>query len=100
MDTREIIIETIRQDMRCNQYLTALRKLGIVCEFEPDFVTIVLQLMNVKVCTDSWIELYVTFLNKSDDYEIIPPGDNLYPLARECYKALQEFGGNRFLREG
>jgi hypothetical protein len=98
MDNKEVIIEVIKQDMRYNQYITALRRLGIeVYEFELDFVTIVLKLLKLEECPDSWLELYVGFISRSEDYEISPSGTNLYQLAEECYCALKEFDLNNLV---
>jgi hypothetical protein len=92
MDKKEIIIEVIKQDMRYNQYIAALRRLGIeVYEFELDFVGIVLKLLEIKECPDSWLELYVSFISRGEDCEISPSGNNLYQLAEECYCALKGY---------
>lgn len=92
MEIKVIIVEVIKQDMRYNQYISALRNLGIeVYEFEIDFFGIVTKLMERKEFPDSWIELYVSYISRSADYEIVPLGNNLYPLAEECYNALRRF---------
>jgi hypothetical protein len=92
MNSKEIIIEVIKQDMRYNQYISALQNLGIeVYGFELDFGGIVIKLMKLKEYPDSWLDLYVTYVSRSSEYEIIPFGNNLYPLDEECYNALKEF---------
>ncbi len=94
MQNKDIIIELIKEHMRLNQYIAALRKLGIeALDFDPDLMSIVAKLMKVKDMTDSWMELYVTELSKCEDVSIEPLGKNLYPLAEECYKTLSEFEG-------
>jgi hypothetical protein len=89
-----VIIEIIKEEMRFNQYVYALRKLGIeVYEFDLDLMSIVAKLMgiNTEYITDSWMELYVTELSKCESVPIKPLGKNLYSLAEECYKALKAF---------
>lgn len=91
---KKVIIELIKQDMHFNQYLAALRKLGIeVYDFELDLIGVVARLMGVKDedMTDSWTELYVQEIEKCQNVPIEPPGKNLYPLAEECYRALLNF---------
>lgn len=93
MNNKEIIIELIVQDLRYNQYTAALRKLGIeIYSFELDFVTITMKLLGIQECTDEWLELYVSFLNRCEEFDMIPLGKNLYPLAEECYNALIKIG--------
>ena len=95
MEDRFVIIELIKQDMRFNQYIAALRNLGIeVYDFDLDLMIIVAKLMKVTEMTDSWMELYVTELSKCENVSIEPLGNNLYPLAEECYNALLEFNFN------
>jgi hypothetical protein len=91
---KEIIIPVIIEDMRFNQYISALRKLGIeVYEFDLDLMSIVAKLMgfNYEDMTDSWMELYVTELSKCENVPMEPLGKNLYSLAEECYESLKKF---------
>ena len=93
-DKSEVIVEIIRQDMRINQYLSALRKLGIeIYNLDIDLTHIVARLMNLdnEKITDSWIELYTTKLMECKRLPLKSLGQNLYPLAKECYNALLEF---------
>lgn len=94
MHNKDAVIEIIVQNMRFNQYLAALRKLGIeVYDFDLDIMSIVAKLMNIKdeEMTDSWMELYVTELSKSERLPIELLGKNLYSLAKECYETLKNF---------
>ncbi|MBN1118063.1 MAG: hypothetical protein JXA77_12705 [Bacteroidales bacterium] len=94
MEDRIDIIELIKEDMRFNQFIAALRKLGIeVYEFDLDLMSIVAKLMKISydAMTDSWMELYVTELSKSECLPIEPLGKNLYSLAEECYETLKNF---------
>ncbi len=88
---QNIIIEAIKQDMRFNQYISALRELGIEAyNFDLDLMGIVAKLMKVNI-TDSWMELYVTELNKCECLPIKPMGENLNSLAEVCYHILLNF---------
>jgi len=87
MEDRIVIIELIKEDMRFNQFIAALRKLGVeVYEFDLDLMSIVAKLMEISYeeMTDSWMELYVTEISKCEDVSIESLGQNLYPLAEEC----------------
>ncbi len=89
-----IIVEIIKEDMRFNQYIAALRKLGIeVYDFDLDLMSIVADLMEIRreEMTDSWMELYVTELSKCESIPIEPLGKNLYSLAEECFESLKNF---------
>ena len=94
LNQKEIIIEIVVQDMRFNQFIAALRKLGIkVYDFDLDLMSIVADLMAIqsKDMTDSWMELYVSELSKCENIPIEPLGKNLCSLAEECYKSFKNF---------
>lgn len=93
MDTKTIIIELIKEDMRFNQFIAALRKLDIEVYFDLDLMSAIANLMGIRKedMTDSWMELYVTELSKCESFPIEPLGKNLYPLAEECYETLKNF---------
>lgn len=91
MDNKDIAINVIVQDMRFNQYLSVLRKLGIEANnFEIELIGIVAKLMGKEEgdISDSWMELYFTELSKCESVPIEPLGKNLYSLAEECYGIL------------
>jgi hypothetical protein len=94
MNTKELVISIIQQEMRIKQYVIALRKLGIeFAHFEPDLMHVVSVLMHVNA-SDEWMELYVSELNKCEYLSIEPHGRNLKPLAEVCYYTL--LGFNRY----
>ena len=89
---KEIITELIKQDLMYNQYIAALKKFGIeIYDFEVDLVSVITKLMGQNDCCDAWVELYAGYLTRCGNYEIVPSGRNLYPLAEECYEALKNF---------
>ena len=93
MNSKEITISLIVEEMRFNQQITALRKLDIEVYFDLGLMNIVANLMGISQedMTDSWMELYVTELSKSESLPIEPLGKNLYPLAEKCYETLKNF---------
>ena len=95
MKTKKLIIHLIKEDMRFNQYIAALRRLGIeIHTFDLDLMSIIARLMKVEGIPDAWMDLYVTQLSKSTDVPYEPMGKNLYPLAKECYYSLLNFKTN------
>lgn len=95
MENKKITTEVIKQDLMYNQYLAALKKLGIeIHGFELDLVSVVAKLMGLQEYPDAWIELYAGYLSRSSEFELVPLGHNLYPLAEECYNALNNFKGH------
>ena len=95
MNTKEEVVHLIKEDMRYNQYIAALRNLGIeLYRFDLDLTSLVAKLMGHEM-TNEWIELYVMELYKSESLPIKPLGENLYRLAEECYLKLLNFGYNK-----
>ena len=93
MNNKELIVHLIREDMRFNQFMAALRKLGIeIYGHDPDFMSLIGKLLQVKEAAyDSWMELYVTEINKCESLPIEPLGRNLYTQSVKCYDLLVEF---------
>ena len=94
MKRKSIIIELIKQDLHFNQYLAALRNLGIELHtFDLNLMSLVARLMGRKKddLPDDWMDLYVIHLSRSKDIPYDPLGKNLNALARECYYALLNF---------
>ena len=91
MQLKPIIISLLLEDLRFNQYIYALRKLGIeVYHFDLDLMGIVAKLMELteEEFNDSWMELYVSEVSKCENLPVEPMGKNLQELAEESYKAL------------
>jgi len=91
MEIKEVVIKLIREDMRYNQYMALLRKLGIEVYFSDlELSGIVADLMGQEM-TCQWIELYFEQLSVSELLPIKPLGKNLEKPAEECYDLLQKF---------
>jgi len=91
MNTKEIVIHLIKEDMRFNQYIAALRKLGIEAYcFDLDLTSLIAKLMGHEM-TNEWIGHYVLELLKTESLPVKPLGNNLYRLAEECYNSLLKF---------
>jgi hypothetical protein len=94
METKEIIIELIKQDMYFNQYIEALSNLGIeIHDYQLELMEVIVKLMNKTEAeiTDEWVEKYVLEIEKSKHVPITERGQNLYPLAKESYRELLHF---------
>ena len=95
MDTKDVIIHLIREDMRLHQFMAALRKLGIeVYGLDIDLMSVTGRLLNVKEEDyDAWMDVYISELSKCERLPVKPLGKNLDPLAERSYKVLSEFTG-------
>jgi hypothetical protein len=91
MDTKELIIHLIKEDMRFNQFTAALRKAGIEAYcFDLDLTSIVAELMNQEM-SNIWIGMYVMELCNSEGLPIKPLGENLNRPAEKCYYKMLNF---------
>jgi hypothetical protein len=88
---KNLIIQLLIQDMKHEQLIAALRKLG----FESDvhglkILEIIAGLMGIaeEEITWEWSEGYVDFMCQVRKYKIKGNGENLLPLAEACYKFL------------
>jgi len=91
MNNKELIIHLIKEDMRFNQYLAALRKLGIEAYgFDMDLTSLVAALMKQEM-TNDWLAFYVLKLCNTESLPIKPLGMNLYRLAEDCYNSLLDY---------
>jgi hypothetical protein len=62
MQSKHIILELIRQDMRYNQFIGLLNNIGIeIYDFQLELMEIVAQLIDLEEdeITDDWMDLYV-----------------------------------------
>ena len=92
MDNKRLIVDLIRQDMKHNQLVLGLEKLGFSGEYfhSLEIIHIVAQLMGIKErnIEDEWYDTYFSFMHKVNQYEIDPKGENLRELAQSCYETL------------
>lgn len=86
---KKLIIKLIQQDLKHNQLTTGLRQLGLDTNLHNlEIMDIVAQLMGISEPSEKWIETYIDFLNKADQYNISNKGNELIILAKNCYEKL------------
>jgi hypothetical protein len=88
---KNLIIQLLMQDMKHEQLIAALRKLGFESNIHGlKILEIVAGLMGIaeEEISWEWSEGYVNFMSQVRKYKIKGSGKNLLPLARECYKFL------------
>ena len=92
MATKELIIRLIHQDLRHSQLILGLSGLGLCnpSDFSLEILDIVAELMGLPPDNigDEWCNTYIYYLNQTADYEVQENGDNLKPLAEQCYENL------------
>ena len=94
MEKELLIIDLILQDLKHNQLLTGLEKIGLNGSDTHylGILEIVFQLMKVpEQIANDWGELYVKFMNQAIHYEITSSTkkETLKPLAEVCYRQLK-----------
>lgn len=92
MNNKELIINLIQQDLKHNQLLSGLEKIGLGVELHYlRILEIVSKLMNVPdgEVDDLWSELYIKFMQEAIQFEITSNADTLKPLAVTCYGRLK-----------
>ena len=92
MNNKELIIHLIQQDLKYNQLLSGLERVGLYAEdLHLNLLVIVSELMNVPKgkTDDAWAEIYVSFMLQAIDFEVSANKEKLKPLAIACYRELQ-----------
>lgn len=88
---KKFIIKLIAQDMKHEQLIGSLKKLGFESDLHDlNILDLVARLMGVppKKITWDWTDIYMHYIGKVMDYEITGTGKNLLPLAEKCYNSL------------
>ncbi len=93
MTLDELIIELILQDLKHNQLILGLDRLNLdagYCHF-LGILDLIQRLMGVQVNEmDEFSATYMAAMDRSQEFPISRSGDELRPLAMECYKHLKE----------
>ena len=93
--TKDLILKLIQQDLKHNQLTTGLRNLGLDDSGLHclDILSIVARLMEIPEgeIQDSWGTVYTNFMNESYKHKVSDRGEELKPLAEECYGKLISF---------
>ncbi len=92
MEKRKLIIQLIQHDLKQNQLVSGLEKLGLdATVHHSHMLEIVGELMEKPQdlpTVELWCETYLWFLEQSSTYEITSSGENLNALAIACYRSL------------
>ena len=92
MENKELIIQLIQQDLKYNQLITGLRKIGFDTDVHTlEIIEVVAQLMGIESgkISDKWTGTYVSFLDQAHHYKISVLSEELKPLAEKCYYLLE-----------
>jgi hypothetical protein len=87
----ELVIRLLVQDMKHEQLLDALNKLGFETDRHTlDLFNIIAELMGIAENQASWAwsDIYMEYMNKALLYPVTLDGESLVPLAKECYEKL------------
>lgn len=92
MENKELIITLIRADIKHNQLISGLECLHL--QTDMYFLTLyepVAVLMGVKdsKTSDRWFTIYDKYLQQANRHEVTSRGENLLPIAEECYNLLK-----------
>lgn len=88
---KQLIIELLMQDMKHEQLIDGLYKLGFSSDLHGLNISgVVAELLGIKEddIDSEWFEIYMDFLSQAKHYEICGTGKNLRPLAETCYTFL------------
>ena len=88
---RKFIIKLIAQDMKHEQLIGSLKKLGFERDLHDlNIIDMVARLMGIpkNKMTWDWTDIYMHYLSKVMEFEITGTGKNLLPLAEKCYESL------------
>jgi len=91
MENQNLIIQLLIQNMKHEQLMKGLSRLGFHSEkYNMDLSGIVAELMGIPEIEMSWnwFYIYMDFLKKAGEYKTIDEGKNLLTLAETCYKQL------------
>lgn len=92
MENKDLIIWLIQQDLKHSQLMQSLRQIGLDDGglHTLDIMSIVARLMHVpegKV-SDLWGGIYGSFLDGATLHEVSYLGEELMPIAENCYELL------------
>ncbi len=86
MDTKEIVIRLLHDDMKYYRMMSAMYKNeSIPKEYQLNIMKTVSLVMNTQL-SDEWIECYMNYIHEAIDN----PTASIELLAEKCYVALQK----------
>ena len=93
MKKQEIIQDLILQDLKHNQLIIGLDKIGLEGSEMHNLriLEMVSKLMKVpKPLQEDWTNAYMLCMEESVNYQITNRGESLKPLAEVCYNRLKQ----------
>ena len=87
---KDLLLRLIRADLKHNQLVSGLRSI----HFESDvyclsIVDTVAKLMGIEGdMSDQWFKIYTSYIDQAHKHEVQDRGENLIPVAEECYSDL------------
>ena len=92
MNNKEFTIDLIQQDLKHNQLLSGLNKIGLEGSNQHSLriLEMVSKLMKVpKKANDDWCSIYIDCMEEAVNYEITNRGESLRSLAEVTYVKLK-----------
>ena len=93
MKKQEIIQDLILQDLKHNQLIIGLDKIGLEGSEMHNLriLEMVAELMKVpKTLQEDWTNAYMLCMEESVNYQITNRGESLKPLAEVCFNRLKQ----------
>lgn len=92
MNTEELIIKLIQQDMKHQQLVEYICKAGFETELHHlDIAHIVARLMGLQDIPDRWMEVYINCLGNTVHYPVTNDSGVFRGIAQECYMLLKGY---------
>lgn len=91
ISVEELIEELILADMKHSQLTDGLEALDLSTENHYlGIYDLLLKIFDVEKCdgVDGFTNSYLSFMHRASDYSITHLGEELRPLAKECYQTL------------
>jgi hypothetical protein len=92
MKTKDLIINLLQQDLKHNQLLNSLDKIGLSRGglHELEMLELIAELMEVsEEARDNWSTRYVALMEESSRFPLEERTEVLRPLAEICYYQLK-----------
>lgn len=93
MKNKELLINLIQQDLKHNQLVIGLDKIGLEGSEMHNLriLEMVSKLMKVpKTLQEDWTKAYMLCMEEAVNYQITNRGESLKPLAEVCFNRLKQ----------
>ena len=88
---KDLTIRLIQADLKHNQLITALESIHLNTNgrYLINLMDVVAELMGIEgEKSDQWFTIYDSYMEHSYNYRVEDRGDNLLPVAEDCYNHL------------